>query len=154
MWLRMSWGEWLPWQYSIFCVSLIYMYYAMVVTKRHSKMCYSFSVDPPEVPTSVSLDSVTSRSLVVSWVAPSNNGGSPVTGYVIEYKLSSSAVYSVVSTTSTAHTLGGLLPYMEYELRIFSENVVGQSLPTSTVSVTTLSEGTTTLCTNVCLLNL
>lgn len=44
---------------------------------------FSFS-DPPDPPTKLKVNLVTKNTVTLSWECPKNNGGSPVTHYIIE----------------------------------------------------------------------
>ena len=76
---------------------------------------------PPMVTTSV-------EQLLVSWGAPAN-GGSPITGYDVEYRRVGVTVWSTWSHTgtTTATTITGLTNGLEYEVRVRAENAVGDS---------------------------
>lgn len=71
-----------------------------------------------------------SSSLSVTWSAPSSDGGSPVTSYIIEYRpTSSNDTYSQTNVPANALTgsISGLLPYKEYDVRMRAVNIAGTS---------------------------
>ncbi|HEV2193363.1 MAG TPA: fibronectin type III domain-containing protein [Nitrosopumilaceae archaeon] len=93
----------------------------------------------PAAPTGLTSTAVSSAQINLSWTAPSN-GGSPITGYKIEYKIGSGA-YSVLAantantTTSYSHT--GLIPSTAYTYRVSAINAIGTSTPSTEASATT-----------------
>jgi hypothetical protein len=67
----------------------------------------------------------------LSWIAPANNGGSIITDYIVEFKLSSeptnwSSFADVASTVTTA-TVTGLTNNLSYDFRVSAVNVAGRS---------------------------
>ncbi len=115
----------------------------------------SNSVTPamvPDAPTDVTA-MAGNKTVTLSWVAPLNNGGSAITDYVIEYKLTSEpTTWSTFSDGISAGTTGivtGLTNGLSYDFRISSVNAIGQSvvntvsatLPATTQTVTSSSNG-------------
>ena len=73
--------------------------------------------------------------VTLSWLAPANNGGSPIINYVIEYKLSSDSNWTVFATpvsTATTAIVTGLTNNLSYDFRVSAVNAVGQSTANST----------------------
>ena len=105
-------------------------------------------VVPPDPPTSVTLVALSETSIGVTW-SPGNNGGSPITGYLVEYQLLPGELPTSVpvSMATTSFTLNGLAPYGEYSVRMFAVNAVGQSQASSTSTERTLAAG---VCVCVC----
>ncbi|CAO1650533.1 fibronectin type III domain-containing protein [Salinibacterium sp. NYA9b] len=82
-------------------------------------------VEAPSAPRSVSVVSSVAGQATVSWSAPSSDGGTSVTGYVIQYSTSSSFTgASSTTSTSTSKTLTGLLPGRKYYFRVMATNAV------------------------------
>jgi titin len=103
----------------------------------------------PAPPTGLIATSSSATQINLSWSAPSNNGGSPVTGYKIEYKLGASGTYStlVANTANTATTYShtALSTGQSYVYRISAINSVGASNPSPEASATpTVSSQTAT----------
>ncbi len=104
---------------------------------------------PPAPPTGLAATSISGTQINLSWSAPSNNGGSAITGYKIEYKTGSGS-YSVLvantANTATIYSHTGLTAGQVYVYRISAINSVGTSNPSPEASTTptTTSQQTTT----------
>lgn len=78
--------------------------------------------DAPEV-TKVSKDE-----MAVVWCSPDNDGGKPITGYILEKKEEHGIRWTPVTKSpiaSTCLTVTGLLPNHEYQFRVKAENEIG-----------------------------
>ena len=93
----------------------------------------------PSAPTIVSVEATSSTSISVQWNASKNDGGSPITGYVVEYRPTSNPSFEtqVVARDVFSVTLDGLTPSTEYDVRVRGENAVGRSLPSATMRAKT-----------------
>ncbi len=82
--------------------------------------------DAPAAPTVTTAKA--QGSLDVSWTAPNDNG-SPITGYGLQYKMSSAADWTVMSAsvTGTSTTLTGLSAGMSYDVQVNATNANGSS---------------------------
>ena len=77
-----------------------------------------------------------SGSLSVSWDAPSSDGGSPITGYKVQWKAAANswdtpADVSEAAVTGTGHTIAGLTDGVEYSVRVIAANEAGGSPPST-----------------------
>lgn len=74
---------------------------------------------PAAAPTNVTL-LARSTAVDVSWTAPTDNGGRPITDYVVRFRLASSAVWSSVNVGSaaTARTISGLVNGSSYVFQV------------------------------------
>jgi Fibronectin type III domain len=93
----------------------------------------------PTAPTSVS-PSAGELQATLSWTAPTSVGGTPITGYFVEYKASGGSWVTATSNTasaSTSYTVTGLLGATTYTFRVSAINAAGTS------SVSTESSGVT-----------
>jgi len=66
----------------------------------------------------------------LTWVAPASDGGSPITDYVVQYKLSTDGSWSTFShsaSTNTAITVTVPQDGFNYDFRVAAVNAVGQS---------------------------
>src|ERR1017187_1098060 len=96
-------------------------------------------VTPPGAPTLVEA-SAGNASVALTWTAPSSNGGSAITGYVITYSHRSRInVGNVTSDTVSALTNG-----VAYTFSVAAVNAVGTGTSTSSNSVTPGAPTTTT----------
>ena len=85
----------------------------------------------PEAPT---ITGVTpgNATLTVTWVAPANTGGSAVTGYDVQHKLTSAqdiaANWTEASNTGDdlSHTIGSLTNGMRYDVQVRAVNIAGE----------------------------
>ncbi len=100
----------------------------------------------PQAPTGLVANAISSSQINLSWSAPSNNGGSAITGYKIEQSTNSgstwSAIVSNTGSTVTTYSNVGLAASTSYTYRISAINFIGTSVPSGTVSATTSSTTT------------
>ena len=99
------------------------------------------SAGPPAAPTNLSATVVSSSQINLSWAVPTDNGGSPITGYKIERSTNSGSTWSVLvsntGSTATTYSNTGLSPSTTYSYRVSAINSVGTSSPSNTASSTT-----------------
>lgn len=95
----------------------------------------------PAAPTALTADAVSSSQINLSWTAPSNNGGSAITGYMIERSNNTGSTWSTIQSntgsTSTTYNDTGLAASTAYTYRVSAINSVGTSSPSNTASATT-----------------
>lgn len=63
--------------------------------------------------------------ILVTWMAPSSNGGSAITGYVVSYRRAIASPWTTINPTSTSATLTGLSGGVGYEIMVQAKNAVG-----------------------------
>lgn len=99
------------------------------------------TANAPQPPTNLSADTASSSQINLSWSAPTNNGGSAITGYKIERSTDSGSMWStlVANTASTSTTFAdtGLTANTSYTYRVSAINNIGTSNPSNTASATT-----------------
>lgn len=103
------------------------------------------SITTPSLPQSVTVSDVTPSSIKVSWEAPNNDGGAPVTKYVVLYRKSSvdesEEEIVEVESSQTEVTLTEVTEGEQYEIKVFAVNSAGRSedpaQPTASVKVPT-----------------
>ena len=82
----------------------------------------------PDVPANVRV-SPANESLIVSWPAPFN-GGSPITGYTVQWTESGGTFgTNEDTTTSPSYRITGLTNGDEYDVRVIATNINGSSDP-------------------------
>jgi hypothetical protein len=86
---------------------------------------------PPSAPTNVAISGCNTgytNSVILTWTAPVNNGGSPITNYVIYYRTSSPVgIWYTYNTNSSATTAIITLPSSStsYDFKVAAQNVAG-----------------------------
>nr|XP_019933946.1 PREDICTED: titin-like [Paralichthys olivaceus] len=89
---------------------------------------YPFSV--PNAPGTPFVSTVTKYSMVVEWQPPNKDGGSPIIGYHLERKEKNSILWTKLNKfviTDARFKTSGLEEGIEYEFRVFAENIAGLS---------------------------
>uniref|UniRef100_A0A8C3G2G8 Titin n=1 Tax=Cyclopterus lumpus TaxID=8103 RepID=A0A8C3G2G8_CYCLU len=84
----------------------------------------------PSSPHSVVVQSATKENMVVVWATPSNDGGSKILGYHVELKERNSILWVKQNKQlipETRFKAVGLEEGIEYEFRVYAENIVGLS---------------------------
>jgi len=94
----------------------------------------------PGSPTNLTAVSSSATQINLSWSAPSNNGGSPITGYNIERESPIGGGWSTIvantGSTSTTYNNTGLIYNTQYNYRVSAINSVGTSAASSEASAT------------------
>ena len=98
----------------------------------------------PDAPTDLANTATTASHVSLSWNAPSNTGGDPITDYIVEYSIhhenpsdDSWVTFSDGTSTDTTATVLWLTPSTEYDFRVHAVTDIGTGSPTSLVTVTT-----------------
>ena len=95
-------------------------------------------IDPPGPPTGLVV-APGSGSLAVSWGPPDDDGGAPITAYVLQHKpVSEPSQWAVVMLAADVTTmlLTGLLPGTGYDLRVHASNAAGEGASASLLGTT------------------
>lgn len=96
----------------------------------------SYPFTEPAAPGAPFVSSVTKDHMTIEWKPPSNNGGSPIIGYHLERKEKNSILWTKLNKlliTDTRLRTNGLEEGIEYECKVYAENIAGIS-PSSKVS--------------------
>ncbi len=95
----------------------------------------------PSDPTGLSASANGPTTIVLSWTAPANTGGTAITGYHIEWSSDGTAGWADVmddtESTSTTYSDTGLLGGATRHYRVYAINAQGESLPSNTDDATT-----------------
>ena len=94
--------------------------------------------DAPDAPKKLTATDVTSSSMTLTWQPPESDGGSPITGYVLEKKSPNSGRWIRVSKSpikDTTFTLEDLPEGEELEFRVMAENTAGLSKPSACTDI-------------------
>jgi len=110
-------------------------------SSNHFKMKGKFGVPgPPGQPEVVKVG----RSYVdLKWTPPSSDGGSRITGYIIEKREMGSALWmrcNEYNVTETNMTISSLTEGRDYEFRVFAVNAAGKSEPSQCASPVRIQE--------------
>ena len=81
----------------------------------------------PQAPTGVTVSIASSSSIAVSWTAPTNDGGSAITGYTV----TSSGGQTCTTTGATTCTVTGLTTGTSYTFTVTATNAIGTSSASS-----------------------
>ena len=94
---------------------------------------FSF-LDPPSPPENLNAENVTKTSATLVWDRPESDGGSPITGYILE-KLTFSRWTKVTKkpTPDLYFSVSDLVENEEYEFRVMAVNDAGTSKASETV---------------------
>ena len=86
------------------------------------------SLSAPGAPGTPTRSSRTRNSITIAWTAPSDNGGSAITGYVVQHREDGTSTWTDTTvsggTTRTA-TISSLDVDTDYEFRVYAVNSVG-----------------------------
>ena len=85
-------------------------------------------VDAPGAPGKPQVTEYNITKMTITWTPPESDGGSPLTGYVVERKEKTSSRWVRVTketVTETTLTVTGLTEGSEYQFRVIAENLAG-----------------------------
>lgn len=88
-------------------------------------------LDVPSAPDMPSVDVQSHTSAALKWTAPSSDGGSRITHYIVEYRMQGFVHWreEKTSSTSLSHTIQGLTKNSTYTFRVKAVNAAGESQP-------------------------
>ena len=94
----------------------------------------------PDPPTGLTATTTEPTTIELTWTAPRDDGGSPVSGYRIEVRVDSVTWTDLVRSTgvtATAYSHTGLSPGSTRDYRVSALNIAGTSMPSNVASATT-----------------
>jgi hypothetical protein len=92
-----------------------------------TKVLYLFA-GKPDPPRNLTISGVTESTAGLSWQPPELDGGSPITGYIVEMRTASKKTWNKVDTTpSLEFNVTGLTEGTEYVFHVAAQNAVGIS---------------------------
>ena len=98
----------------------------------HSIRVIVILLDVPESPGPPSKTDTTSTSISLQWDKPTDNGGRPITGYLVEKFDGHSDTWTMLTmspTKNTTYTATNLVKGRQYQFRVSAVNDAGQSKP-------------------------
>ena len=103
------------------------------------------SATVPGAPESVAVEPARTGTLDITWQAPESHGGSAVTGYKVQGKLSSDSWeaatdVSEATVTGTSHAISSLQVDVEYAVRVIATNSVGDGPASIEVTATPVAQ--------------
>lgn len=106
------------------------MYNSAVFVKHYSLFC--FFAEPPAAPQDVECVQVDRQSATIKWKKPKYDGGSQITGYVIEKREGRAASWVPAEETDSSASkcvIKNLIEGYEYEFRVRAKNSAGLGEP-------------------------
>ncbi|XP_063149067.1 immunoglobulin superfamily member 22 [Candoia aspera] len=91
-------------------------------------------IDPPGQASQPQVTDVSKEAITITWNPPAKDGGSPVTGYIVERRKKGSNLWVPISKEPIQDTkckVDGLLEDTEYEFRVIAVNRAGPGFPSS-----------------------
>lgn len=116
---------------SKYCSSIMIELYNYLCSNIWINQCHFFS-DVPDPPSAPKVTNIIGDSVTVGWTPPSNDGGAPVTGYVVEMRQTTSPRWIKATLTPTPDTTfraSRLIRGTEYEFRVCAVNRAGTGRP-------------------------
>ena len=116
----------------------VYVVEAWLTATPDTTESFEFTTDPvePGPPTNLKVTGTADEQITVAWDVPSDNGGSQITGYKVQWKSGNGSYSSADQDTPTAspHTITGLTNGTEYDIQVIAVNDVDDSQPSGEVS--------------------
>uniref|UniRef100_A0A8C4N8J0 Fibronectin type-III domain-containing protein n=1 Tax=Eptatretus burgeri TaxID=7764 RepID=A0A8C4N8J0_EPTBU len=115
--------------------------YTLILDSGVSRKTFALTLitlgPPSKLKAPVNFAEIKSDSVIISWQAPEDDGGSEVTSYTVEKRESSQTQWKMVSASvaRTTFKVPNLLKGAEYSFRICAENRLGVSEPLISTAV-------------------
>ena len=123
--------------YRVFAISDIGTSFASNISSATT----SNLITPPQMPTGLEANTISSSQINLSWISPVNNGNGTILGYKIERSSDNGSTWNVIvsnsGSISTTYSDTGLAPNTQYTYRVSAINSAGTSQVSISVSATT-----------------
>src|SRR5207245_2064168 len=97
----------------------------------------------PSSPSALTATVASSSQINLSWTSPADNGGSAISGYMVERSTDGGTTWTTLvantGSTATSYSDTGLTRSTTYAYRVYAINSVGTNSPSNTASATTLA---------------
>lgn len=107
--------------------------YTLTIANDHGELSTTYTLtvlDKPQPPQNLAARDVTEESCVLTWEPPTDDGGSPVKGYIVEKREASRRSWQKVETTrDTKVKVNDLMEGQGYYFQVRAENEHGLSEP-------------------------
>lgn len=117
-------------------VDYVLKFHCFILTGVLKVPCFHFFqfpvVDVPGAPRNLQPTEVNKSSVTLTWEVPEQDGGSPVTGYIVERRQTTATRWTKAhkqTLTETVFTATDLVEMSEYEFRVAAENAAGIGKP-------------------------
>lgn len=101
---------------------------------------FGFAIDEPSAPGKPAVTDWDKDHVDLEWTPPKNDGGSPITGYIVQKKEKGSPYWTNavhVPARKNTCTVPDLTEGQDYEFRVIATNTAGQSEPSEPSDVVT-----------------
>ena len=135
--------EFIPWKLHLVYFSLhialpkkhsnnFFFFNHLVLTKEFCNTIFFLLLVSPGAPSTPEVSDVTAHTVNLRWRQPKDDGGSPITGYIIEKKEPYSIRwFEVARTPDTEIKITGQKEGDEFEFRVVAENKAGPGKPSN-----------------------
>lgn len=84
-------------------------------------------LDKPSVPRDVTVTNITAETATLTWQTPEDDGGKPVTSYILEKREASRQTWNAIAEVNdiTPYDTKGLTEGKQYVFRVAAKNAVG-----------------------------
>ena len=139
-----------PYQFRVFAVNAIGTSESSLITSgtlvpRQTTLVPT-PTTVPGAPTNLQAN-VGNGEVALSWTAPSDNGGSSITGYTVQQSVDSGTTWTASTFTlfGTTATATGLTNGEQYSFQVLAVNSIGISAPSNVITVTPTAQQTATV---------
>src|SRR2546425_1018799 len=88
---------------------------------------YAYATTPPAPPTGLSAIPISPTTVSLSWTPPQHNGSSPITGYILYWKIAGSTYNQFPLSNVTKYNQTNLITGKTYIYRVSAKNAIGES---------------------------